>query len=405
MNGLDSGPNIATFLPPVPGPAVTLLAGTLLAACAATTAGAPPKGRDRYREVVPLSKQVPPQIEELPSFGKIEWTVDHLPFVAAGPHAGISGAGMAVQGGRIFLVGGFIPAGDETDDAASRRTSRWAHRYDPATREWTRLPDMPGRREYTRALAAEEAVYIVGGGCQLKGAKPAYRPFADCFRLDVTKGGAPWERHSRLRVPRTHMAVSCVGPWLIVAGGNEYDAGKGGYAPSTIRGITEALDTRNEDKGWQLKAPLPGPPRGWAASAAVRGRMLVLGGLTIPAKGRYTRLASALSFDPRQDKWAPLADISVPISGWEGAAYADRYVILVGGVVDLEGKLLWNDVPLVYDAQEDRWLRVDGPLPPGSLFNDAGVCVIGDTIYVVGAEGPFGSHFDYFLVGKIKAKP
>ena len=40
-------------------------------------------------------------------------------------------------------------------------------------------------------------------------------------------------------------------------------------------------------------------------------------------------------------------------------------------------------------------------LSPGGLFNDAGVCVIGDTIYIAGGEGPAGSHFSHFLVGNI----
>ena len=62
---------------------------------------------------------------------------------------------------------------------------------------------------------------------------------------------------------------------------------------------------------------------------------------------------------------------------------------------------LWNDQPLAYDTKLDCWLRVEGLLPPGALFNDAGVCVIGDRIYVAGGEGPFGSQINYFLNGKI----
>ena len=35
------------------------------------------------------------------------------------------------------------------------------------------------------------------------------------------------------------------------------------------------------------------------------------------------------------------------------------------------------------------------------MFNDPGVASIGDTIYVLGAEGPDGSHYNYFLMGRI----
>ena len=58
----------------------------------------------------------------------------------------------------------------------------------------------------------------------------------------------------------------------------------------------------------------------------------------------------------------------------------------------------------VYDTQEDRWLRCTSPLPPGGFFNDPGVCLIGDTIYVAGGEGGGGSHFNHFLIGKIRLR-
>jgi len=64
---------------------------------------------------------------------------------------------------------------------------------------------------------------------------------------------------------------------------------------------------------------------------------------------------------------------------------------------------VWNDLPFVYDTHEDRWMKIENPLPPGAVFNDPGVCIIGETIYVAGAEGPRGSHFDHFLVGRIRA--
>ena len=79
-----------------------------------------------------LSREMPEALRALPVFGEIIWKVKALPFIAEGPHGGISGAGMVVVRGKIYLAGGFIPAGDGTDDLA-HRTSRWAHVFDPAT--------------------------------------------------------------------------------------------------------------------------------------------------------------------------------------------------------------------------------------------------------------------------------
>jgi N-acetylneuraminic acid mutarotase len=122
----------------------------------------------------------------------------------------------------------------------------------------------------------------------------------------------------------------------------------------------------------------------------------MLGGVTWTDKGRL-RMAETLRYDLAKDHWQRLADFPVPISGWEAEVYADRYLIVIGGA-----ERHWNDVPFVYDTQSNRWLRIESPLPPGGLFNDPGVCIIGHTIYVIGGEGPGGSHFNHFLIGQIK---
>ena len=79
----------------------------------------------------PTSKVSFPAAQNLPSFGAIDWKAEEIPFVPDGPGAGISGAAMVVLNGKIYIAGGFIPAGDETDDKQSRRTSRWTFCYDP----------------------------------------------------------------------------------------------------------------------------------------------------------------------------------------------------------------------------------------------------------------------------------
>ena len=340
-----------------------------------------------------LSKQMPDEVKALPVFGTIEWTVKELPFVGKGPHAGISGAGMVVVDGQIYLAGGFIPAGDGTQDAGSR-TSRWAYRYDPKTGEWTQLPDLPARREYTRAIATDSAVFVLGGFVQ---GKPGL-PSADVFRLEVNSLPLRWQTAAPMLVPRTHMAVGKVGSRLIVAGGNKYDIADRGYSPATIQGVTEVFDLAQPERGWAKRAPIPGSPRGWCASAVVGEKFYVLGGVTWTAKARV-RLAETLSYDPARDEWKRLADFPMLISGWEGEVFADRYIIAVGGA-----GTRWNDVPFVYDTQTDRWMRIASPLPPGALFNDPGVCIIGDTIYVAGGEGSGGSHFNHFLIGRIKPR-
>jgi len=61
---------------------------------------------------IQLSKNMTPAVKALPSLGSIDWTLMRIPFIDDSPRAGISGAGMCTVDGRIYLLGGFIPAGD-----------------------------------------------------------------------------------------------------------------------------------------------------------------------------------------------------------------------------------------------------------------------------------------------------
>lgn len=191
-----------------------------------------------------LSKEMPPELKALPVFGRIEWTVKELPFIAKGPHGGISGAGMAVVDGQIYLAGGFIPAGDETQDIA-RRTSRWAHRYDPKTDQWTQLPNLPMRREYTRAVNTDDAFFILGGSVRGKPGQPG----AEVFRLDAADSAPTWQTLPPMSVARSHLSVGIAGSQLIAAGGNRYDFADKGYSSRTIQGITERLDLKSIERG------------------------------------------------------------------------------------------------------------------------------------------------------------
>ncbi len=360
---------------------------------------------------VTISRKMPDDVRALPVCGTVEWAREKMPFVADGPAAGISGAAFVHHAGALYLVGGFIPAGDETTDA-QRRTSRWAYRYNLDKQTWDRLADLPARREYTRGAVHGDAVYVVGGGMQ-KGPTGGFDAYGDCFRWQGAGSAAAWKLLDQLKVPRTHMAVGVVGNYLIAAGGNEYkyNPPASSLAAATIRDTTEVLDLSQPDSGWQQRAPIPGGARGWCASAANGEAFYVFGGLTMvedqqttPPRQVRRKLQQTYCYDPRNDRWREAAPFPLPISGWEAERFSDRYILLAGGVAlaaDGRGNH-WNDMLFVYDAKEDRWLRLDGPLPTGGVLNDTGVCIVGDTIYVAGGEGPRGSHWNHLLVGKVR---
>ncbi len=355
---------------------------------------------------IQLSKNMTPAVKRLPSVGVIVWTLERIPFIDDSPRAGISGAGMVVVDGRIYLVGGFIPAGDGSSNRASHRTSKWAHRYDPASKQWTQLPSMPARREYTRAIATDNAIYVIGGSMQRRGNPQGEHVSGDCFKLDLSKKPLDWETQGQLSVPRTHMGIGRVGDRLIVAGGVRWDS-VNGYHESTVKGTTDVFDLTQPQLGWQARSSIPGVGRGWVAAAPCRDCLYVFSGLTFDRKNRSAWVNECLKYDPMSDGWFQNAKPPVWVSGWAAATCRNRYIVLVGGCVGpttepYSNGNLWNDLAFVYDATTDRWGRLEGTIPPAAVYNDCGVVIIGKTIYVAGGEGPRGSHFNHLAIGRLQ---
>lgn len=391
----------------LPAPLLVLLLLTSMCIAEDPQSGhdlAPPK--QGVTVAPPLSADPPPEYQNLPLWGTIDWTTRRLPWVDEGPYAGISGAAMTTDGKSLYVAGGFIPGGDETDDQASRRTSRWAWTFNANNDRWTQLANMPFRREYTRGVIADSRFFVFGGGMIAKGHTPPYAPHGECAVLDIAGESADWQIHSSLNVPRTHTSVGRVGNLLIVAGGNQYDFAEKGYSHRTIRDTTEVFDLDHPERGWQVRAPIPTGGRGWSASVTADGRLFVFGGLTWNEEGQAVGLHETWKYDPHSDAWQQLTPSPLTMSGWEAGLYADRYALIVGGVSrpgpDDAGKLIWSDLVWAYDCRDDKWFRATGKLPPGAVFNDPGVAVIGNTLYTLGAEGPRGSHYNYFLTGQIE---
>ena len=199
-----------------------------------------------------------------------------------------------------------------------------------------------------------------------------------------------------LNVPRSHMAAARAGHYLVVAGGAKYDQHFAN--PYELRGETDVLDLRHPNAGWQRRAPIPGPARGWVAGAACGDRFYAIGGVTqgSPGAGNET-----LQYDPETDHWTKRAPFAAIGRGWEGRCYADRYVILVGGIIEATADPQWNDLAFAYDTRDDRWYKIENTIPGGAVINDVGLAIVGDTIFAAGAEGPKGTHFDYLRIGHI----
>ena len=345
-----------------------------------------------------LRSPAPSPTNALPSFGHIDWTLDAIPWVPPGPNGGISGHAQVEIGGKIYLAGGFISAGDGSGDAA-QRTSKWTYCYDPATQQWTQLADMPERREYTRGIATSDAMYVIGGERQ----SPT-DTFDDCFKLDLTAQPPVWSYHSEINAVTSFQGVGRVDDLLVVIGGVEWQSSPVFYNLAGMRDTVDVLDLSDEQAGWQLRTPTPGLTAGWTASAVCQDRVYVFGGIPFNSYRDQQQINHCYYYEPKRDRWTRIANAPYQISGWQAETYVNRYMLVVGGSSNTVPGV-FNEVVYVYDTQEDRWMRMDGTIAGGGYYNDCGVSIIGDMIYVTGGEGAGGSHNNYILTGQIVPNP
>lgn len=104
------------------------------------------------------------------------------------------------HGGKVYVIGGLNDEG---------KTETTVDVYDPAAKEWTKGPDLPGVKMQGFAPSA----YDVEGRLYASGADGLL------YRLD--EGGAAWEVVGKLAMPRiTHRLLPGLGGELLAVGGN-----------------------------------------------------------------------------------------------------------------------------------------------------------------------------------------
>jgi len=301
---------------------------------------------------------------------------------------------------------------------------------------WRRLPDYPGvTRQGLTAITVANAIYFWGGFNYTA-------PFCykDGYRL--SRRGDKWVWEPLLDFPRPVCwpGICTIGTKIYVFGGADYDAKRFYTATDRAGKIPRqgarllVLDTRDMKAGWKRLADGPGTPRCIPATAAVAGRIYVIGGLTgdLTRNGKtygYCTVVDNWMYDPSTDTWTRLRDTPISSGNFPAGAivYGDRYLLLIGGhqytyVANPDGTVrpkygkagrrnpksgLHNDI-FVYDTKTGLFGRADS-LP---IDNNAPNTVVrGDEVFCMGGETGggmvegewYGHHPDLLLVGKIRA--
>jgi non-specific serine/threonine protein kinase len=247
--------------------------------------------------------------------------------------------------GEIVVVGGLLERGGN---------SRRADALDPAAGTWRRLPDLPVNVDHAAIASARGFVYVVGG----YGIDRA--PLRAAYRFDGTR----WQRLPPPPEPRAAAAAAATAAGkLYVVGGRDGDS---------LAATTLVLDLRT--LRWST-ARGPAPREHLAAAAA--------GGLVYAIAGRKagidTNLATFQALDPRTGRWRTLAPVPEPRGGTGAAAIRGR-IVSVGG--EEPGGTI--ESVYAYDLRSRRWQRLpDLPTPRHGL----GVVALGGRVWVI-AGGP-----------------
>jgi N-acetylneuraminic acid mutarotase len=229
------------------------------------------------------------------------WTDRKAPLPVKRHHYGVAAAD-----GKVYAIGG-CTGENETDP---HNPIADVHAFDPATGKWTTKAPLPAPRRNLSAVAIDGLVYVVGGSDLGAEPKPVlvYDPRRDAWRTTkaVSNVIGCWGAHAIGR--------------KIYAVGTRQDPANPGALPFR----TDEIDTVAETA--TARRPI-GVPRGGHTSAALGGKLYVLGGAVRGGKPA----SDVEAYDPATDTWTRAVDLTLPRS-WMGAVTFQDAIWLLGGV-------------------------------------------------------------------------
>ena len=229
---------------------------------------------------------------------------------------------MVAHKGKLYRIGGFTAHNKEDDKHDLRSVASFAS-FDPQTRKWTKLPNLPEPRSSHDAVVIGDQLYVVGGW-QL-GKKRGWHKTA--WSIDLSKKKLTWKALPTPPFARRALSLGQLGHKLVVIGGMQQKGGP------TVR--VDIYDTRSKkwSKGPSLKNP-NGRGRyagieGFGSSAFVVGKRLFVstygGNLQVlDSSAKEWRIAHKLEEDRFFHRMLPYK----------------HQLVLVGGASMREGKRL-----------------------------------------------------------------
>lgn len=175
----------------------------------------------------------------------------------------LQGMNLATYGGKVYRVGGMQPR-NEPGSPSDNHSVADAAVFDPKTKKWSALPDLPEGRSSHDVVAVKDHLFVVGGWTQKgHGEKSVWLDTA--LSLDLTAESPKWEV---IKQPfqRRALTAAAVGSKLYVIGGLD--------ASANALNRVDVYDTTT--KQWTTGPDIPGGRVGFSpAATTVNGRLIL----------------------------------------------------------------------------------------------------------------------------------
>lgn len=268
---------------------------------------------------------------------------------------GVTGAAVAVSGGKIYAAGG------DPSACCAFVSSNVLQVYDPSTNVWTLKRPMPAARHYAAAAAIGNYIYVIGGFPPGTNA----RPLKTVERYDIVND--TWSA-----VASMPMARAFTGGVAAAVAGKIYVIG--GYVPGSATTVMEIYDPASDS--WTNGPPMPVLQFEFAV-AVLDNKIMLIG----DDAGDF-RLVQ--QFDPATNQWTTRAPLLLGRRGLAAAAVSASGPVYALGGTDPSCR---NPAEVErYDPLSDTWKYV-ASLPFGR-FNPMGAAVNGLAYVFGGANNP-----------------
>jgi N-acetylneuraminic acid mutarotase len=266
-------------------------------------------------------------------------------------------AALASANGKVYVMGGFVAP----SDTALPLGAAWqpidnAYQYDPVADTWKSLPPLPTKRGSAVAVEAGGKIYTIGGATTMEGRvindsngrlydskDPFFTAFGASRVLSVNEVYDPatnkWETRAPMSVPRNHAFSAAVNGKIYVIGGR---TGHAFILTATNTDVVEEYDPVSDT--WNAPKERMPTARSGGVSGTDGRRIYVAGGevTTQQLVGAYRAIEA---YDTLTDSWSTLPPMPMPRHGVAGAVIGNR-LHLVSGMIQSAGALVFLDPTL-----------------------------------------------------------